>query len=616
MSFRPVCGALALYRGKCAAVTAVDGDKFAIRLAGGDSKNVRLKDIEIIHPGPVAALPPPPPAPPAAESLAETAELLGEEAVSFAEFTELVFGAFTPGAALAARQLLDADCYFAAAADGTVRANPPEKVREKLDREREKNERAREREALLDRIRRGALLPDDRSRLREIEQVAFGESDSSRLLHDLGMEALPEKAQDLLLKLGVWDLFTHDPWPRRFGVTLTPDYPPWPAALPEEPRRDLTHLAAYAIDDADSSDPDDALSVDETGFLWVHVADPGAAAAEGSALAQFAADAAESLYLPEKIVPMLPPAATAMLGLGLNELSPALSFAVAIDETGHAELKEMTLSTVRVTRLDYEGAEALLDREPFRTMLELTDRFRAMRKAAGAVMIRLPEAKIHADPVSREVRIRPLAMNRVREMVANAMLAAGSAVAQFAVREGLAMPFAVQPEPEMTERPDDLSGMYALRKSCRVSTLSAVPGRHAGLGLEPYVRVTSPLRRYEDLLAHLQLRRFLKKLPPLSFDELDARLSAVEAQGVTLHKLERQTNEYWTLVYLASHPGWQGTAIPVARQDERTTWLIPELAFEFKNRYQSKLPLGTPCQVALTAVDPAALAVQFRIIPA
>jgi len=613
MNFRPVCGALALYRGKCALITAADGDKFAIRLAGGDSKNVRRKDLEVIHPGPVSALPAAPPAPPAPDALAETAELLGADALPFAEFTELLFGAFTPAAALGARQLIADDCYFAADGDGAVRANPPEKVRERLEKEELKHERARDREALLERIRTGQLRPDDRPRLREIEQVACGESDSSRLMHDLGMEALPEKAHALLLKLGVWDLFAPDPWPRRFGIDLAPDYPPWPASLPDEPRRDLTCLEAFAIDDADSHDPDDALSVDADGLLWVHIADPGAIVAHGGELARFAVGAAGSLYLPETIVPMLPPAATAMLGLGLRETSPALSFAIAIDADGRAELKDMTLSTIRATRLDYDGAEAMLNREPFRTMLELTGRFRAMRQAAGAVMIQLPEVKIKVDPADRQVVIRPLAMNRVREMVANAMLAAGSAVAQFAAREGLAMPFAVQPEPEMSERPEDLCGMYALRKSCRISTLAALPGRHAGLGLDPYVRVTSPLRRAEDLLAHLQLRRVLKKETPLSFDEIDAELNAIDAQGAILHKLERQANEYWTLVYLAEHPEWRGSAIPVARQDDRTAWLIPELAFEFKNRFNSKLPLGVPRQAALAAVDPAALAVQFRL---
>ena len=68
-------------------------------------------------------------------------------------------------------------------------------------------------------------------------------------MHDLSIEALPEKAQNLLLKLNVWNEFDNNPWPRRFEVDLHPDYPVLPE-IPDEPRRDLTHLAAYAIDDA------------------------------------------------------------------------------------------------------------------------------------------------------------------------------------------------------------------------------------------------------------------------------------------------------------------------------------------------------------------------------
>ena len=309
----------------------------------------------------------------------------------------------------------------------------------------------------------------------------------------------------------------------------------------------------------------------------------------------------------------MPEAATAMLGLGLNETSPALSFRLQIDADGAVKLLDLTLSRVRVTRLHYEGAEALLDAGPLKQIHELTERFRLRRKRDGAVMIQLPEVKIRADLPSRAVRIKPLAMNRVRETVANAMLAAGAAAAQLADERGFALPFAIQPEPEMKERPEDLCGMYELRKSCQTSLLNTVPGRHAGLGLEPYVRVTSPLRRYEDLLAHLQLRRHLKGEPPLSAGEMDVRLAVSEPAGNARRKLERQCNEYWTMVYLADHPDWRGEVIPVSRQDDRITWLIPELAYEFKNRFGGKTVLGEVAAACLTGVDPATLSVQFRI---
>ena len=96
----------------------------------------------------------------------------------------------------------------------------------------------------------------------------------------------------------------------------------------------------------------------------------------------------------------------------------------------------------------------------------------------------------------------------------------------------------------------------------QTSLLSTVPGRHAGLGLEPYARVTSPLRRYEDLLAHLQLRRHLSGQTPLGIEAMDARLAVAEPAAALRRKLERQCNEYWTMVYLAARPGWQGSTSP------------------------------------------------------
>ena len=92
-----------------------------------------------------------------------------------------------------------------------------------------------------------------------------------------------------------------------------------------------------------------------------------------------------------------------------------------------------------------------------------------------------------------------------------------------------------------------------------------------------------------------------------------ARLAAAEPAAVLRRKLERQCNEYWTLVFLADHPGWEGTAIPVFRQDDRITWLLPELGYEFKNRFGGKVTLGEAGRAMLTGVDPASLSVQFRL---
>ena len=265
--------------------------------------------------------------------------------------------------------------------------------------------------------------------------------------------------------------------------------------------------------------------------------------------------------------------------------------------------------------MNYAEAEELIAGADFAACANALERFRKMRAENNAVMIRLPEVKIKVDTTLREITIRDLERSPARELVANAMMAAGSAVAKFAAANDIPLAFAVQEDPEMTERPETIPGMYELRKSCRISRLATLPGKHAGLGLDPYVRVTSPLRRYEDLLNHIQLRKYIRKEELLTISEMDDRIAEAEPNAVLRGKLERQCREYWTLVYLKNRPAdWQTQAIFVAKPDDRSVWLLPELAFEFKNRYNARIPLGETVTVECTASDPALLSVQFKVV--
>ena len=607
---------LVLYKGKGAIVTEIANDKYSIRTASGDRKSVRLKDIELLHMGPCNAVPAAA-ALPDKTILAESVELMGSDAMSFSDFTELVFNAYTPENALGAAELLAQDIYFSGTASGTVKTHSAEHINNILQKELLKQAQADARAALLERIRTGAVLAEDHTALREIENVAYGESSSSKLMHDLGMEALPEKAQSLLLKLNVWNDFDNNPHLRRFEFDSAPAYPVLPP-LPSEERTDLTALTAYAIDDAGSTDPDDAIAYDaENDLLWVHIADPSAVIEFGGELERFACSRGATSYLPEKTTHMLPEGAVDIFGLGLQDISPALSFGIKINDHGEADLEKLCLSKVKVERYNYSQAEELMNSSSFAPCVAAIERFRQYRMANNAVMIRLPEVKIKVDIPERNIKITELDRSPARELVANAMMAAGHAAAKFAVKHDLTMAFAVQSDPEMSERPETISGMYELRKSCRVSTLSTLPGKHAGLGLEPYVRVTSPLRRYEDLLNHIQLRKYLAGNEPLNMSTVDERIATSEPAAVLCSKLERQCREYWTLVYLKNQPeNWQGEAIYIAKPDERSVWLLPELAYEFKNRYNARIPLGESVQVECIASDPAILSCQFKILPA
>ncbi|WP_169737106.1 RNB domain-containing ribonuclease, partial [Deinococcus pimensis] len=240
---------------------------------------------------------------------------------------------------------------------------------------------ARAWDAFVEALRRGEVT--DPRRLGDVEALALGRTKTSRVLAALGRPETPESAHALLLALDVWDE-TRNPYPARHGADTRPvDLPlPEAAALTDAAGRlNLTHLTALAIDDEGSSDPDDALSIERTGEghrLWVHVSDVAALVPHGSDLDAEARRRGATLYLPELTAPMLPPAATGLLGLGLTDVSPALSVAVDLDgdlePTGHVEIHP---TLVRVTRLTYGEAQDRLTGDP--VLVELTRFARAAR---------------------------------------------------------------------------------------------------------------------------------------------------------------------------------------------------------------------------------------------
>lgn len=603
-------GALVLYHGKSAYVTAIANEKIEIRIEGGSTKSVRMKDITFLHSGPVTSLPPSILHVPDTEELTA---LMEGETLSFADFAELAYGERSAAAFYSAWLLLRDECCFSGSVETGVTARPREEIAATLAAAREKEQKLKLRAERIERIRSGAFLPEDRPAMHEIEQVAFGELASSRLLKELDIEATPQKAHALLIRLGVWDYFVN-PHPRRAGISLK-DPACSLGTLPDEKRTDLTHLTAFAIDDEGSNDPDDAIGY-EDGLLWVHVADPAALVTPGSETDDEAMNRGETLYLPEGISHMLPPEATDRFGIGLQEKSPAISFAIRINRDGEAVLERMLLSQIHAERLTYQGAATRREDPTFCELRTILERFKRNRLSAGALLIELPEVKIQV--CGRDVSITQTRITPERELVANAMLAAGSAVARYAVENGIVLPFATQQAADATNLPEGIapgiSTMFAIRRSCPPSILSTVAAPHAGLGLSCYTRVTSPLRRYGDLLVHQQLRRLIRGEEPLSMEYLDERLSVSEREALARRRLERQSNEFWKQVYLALHPGYESEAFLVLRQDDRLTYLIPELACEFKSRFGGNIALGEKVPVQLTCSDPAEGIVRFRIL--
>ncbi|MCA9925227.1 MAG: hypothetical protein KC421_22795, partial [Anaerolineales bacterium] len=232
--------------------------KITIDVEGSKPISVRPKDVTLLHPGPVTSLgqlqPP--------DGDVMTAwELLAGETTTLAELSELAYGDFTPQTAWAIWEMVADGLYFSGTPDEVAVHTAVSVASTQADRAA----KAAEEQAwqdFLDRVNRNELEEADGRFLQDVVAVAHRQQKQSKLLQALNQSESEENAHKLLLRLGYWDEW-HNPYPQRAGITMSQpsaDLPP----LPDETRRDLTHLPAFAIDDAGSTDPDDAISWENT----------------------------------------------------------------------------------------------------------------------------------------------------------------------------------------------------------------------------------------------------------------------------------------------------------------------------------------------------------------
>jgi exoribonuclease-2 len=444
--------------------------------------------------------------------------------------------------------------------------------------------------------------------LAEVERVALGQSEHSRILAACQVQENSEHAHRFLVRCGYWP-GQYNPWASRLGANLNPVDFQIPDIVQDE-RTDLTHLEAYAIDDIGNQDPDDAISVDGN-RLWVHVADVAALISPDSEIDRAACSRGSNLYLPEGVITMLPEEVTRKLGLGLSEESPALSFGFCFIGGEISDI-EIIPSRVRVIRTSYDEVEQQLDDFPFSKIRQTTEAFHAKRLDQGAAEIRLPEVNIKLE--DGKVVIRPMTSLHSRQMVTNAMLMTGVAATSYAQAHDITIPYAIQPSPEEIRQPKTMSEMYAYRRLFKPSSAVPQPDRHFGLGLDAYARTTSPLRRYLDLLTHQQLRATTLGSTPLSQEQVSERIWTCETAIRTVRRAERLSNLHWKLVYLKQNPKWQGEAVIVSVEEHKAVAIIPELALETKIRRNDRMQLDTRLRLSVRDVNLFDQTAYFRVL--
>lgn len=611
---------LVLYKTQPAVITSIDADKIEIDCPSG-GKKVREKDVDFLHAGPVkdlkkvlsSSLP--------VGDISEALEFFEGETPSFAELADLVWGNFPAEAAwIIWKTVSESPCFVCTSPTEPVALRSKAEAEGLIKKAGAKKEEAAEREAFIKRLKQSLSsgtnlnLAEDGKFLQDVEAVALGNSEKSKTMKEAGITETPQAAHRILLKTGYWEM-EKNPWPNRNGHTLHSSSVPVEAPEDSDERLDLTHLDAWAIDNAWSADPDDAVSIDgET--LWVHIADPASTITPDSAADLDARSRGSTLYIPEGAARMLADNALDYYALGLSPVSRALSFGITFTETGAVKDVDIRKTRVRVARLSYADASARKEAPALAPLFAIAERNIERRRDAGGVFIDLPEVHITVaaaeDSPEKKISISQVASESAADMVREMMLLAGEAAARFAFKNKIPFQYVSQETPDIpAELPPGLAGEYRKRRSMRSRKVGTIPADHAGLGLGMYSQVTSPLRRYGDLIAHQQLHLHLEGKPLMGTDDMLERIAAGDSasRGCTL--AERSSNLHWILVYLGRHPDWTGDAVIVEHNGSTATILVPELAQESKIRLESDVELNTVIRVRAGNINIPELTLSF-----
>ena len=327
-------------------------------------------------------------------------------------------------------------------------------------------------------------------------------------------------------------------------------------------RRDLREVLMVTIDGEDARDLDDAVSLTEKDglfYLGVHIADVANYVQENSALDWEARKRGTSVYLADRVIPMLPPAlSNGICSLNEGQDRLALSCLMQIDAAGNVVSDEIVESVIRVDRrMSYSQVKRILeDRDealigryrPLVPMLLQMERLsgilREKRKKRGGVDFDFPECKIELDAGGNPLAIVPYERSVATRLIEDFMLAANETVAQHFYWMEIPFLYRTHEKPD-PEKMDQLSlflcnfgyrfrggshpgklqklleqvqgtpeeGMISrltLRSMKRAAYTTECIG-HFGLAAPYYCHFTSPIRRYPDLQIHRIIKEFLRK---------------------------------------------------------------------------------------------------------
>ena len=551
------------------------------------------------------------------------------------ELAELFFAEKSPEAASAVFRALSEDNLFFKRKGSLFLAKSVEQVSSELTRRQRQRERKEFRERTsaiitqLLRQKKASPTPETEPVLDRIQNwLRYKTGDEvGGLLEEV---AGPAKARD-----AAYEILVHagrvDPSKDRFLVMTGIDSEFSPqfieAAHQLHPyvhdvaRLDYQDAFSFTIDDEDTREVDDALSVSREGgeiIVGIHIADVSVFVHKADLLDIEAARRSSTIYLPGTTVRMFPERlSTDLVSLNSGTVRPAYTVEVRFDEQGNRVGYRIALTSLNVKRrLSYDEADAAFEagNESLRTLHGIARLLHDVRAARGAITLRRPELKIRV--AGDEIEIKTINPNSPsRFIVSEMMILANGLSADFASVNALPVIYRTQEPREAVaaeETPVDALAFERLRKTFKRSRLSLTPALHSGLGLSAYTQASSPIRRYADLVTQRQFTAMLSGKPiPYGREELLQILVTAEAAEQEIRTIEDRSTNYWLLEYLARYKREEVLSAVVL--DPKGNIELRDFYLRGKMTATNKTKPGDVVNVRIENIDPSKAEVRFRI---
>ncbi|PLT72087.1 ribonuclease R [Mediterraneibacter gnavus] len=359
-------------------------------------------------------------------------------------------------------------------------------------------------------------------------------------------------------------------------------------------RMDLRDWQMVTIDGEDAKDLDDAVSLTEVENGWklgVHIADVTNYVQEKSALDREALKRGTSVYLADRVIPMLPhKLSNGICSLNAGENRLALSCIMTVDKKGEIVDHVIAETVIRVDqRMSYTSVAKILEAQDeqerqkyeklvpmFEQMAEVSGLLRERRKKRGAIDFDFPETKMILDEQGRPVELKPYERNVATKMIEDFMLAANETVAEEYFWREIPFLYRTHEAPEEDKvkklstfinnfgyhihmgneiRPKEIQKLLekvegtpqealisrlALR-SMKQARYTPENAGHFGLAAQYYTHFTSPIRRYPDLQIHRIIKENLRGR--LSDDRMAHYEKILQEVATQSSEMERRAEE-------------------------------------------------------------------------